>query len=161
MSTDYICMNYNNMSTDQVGERLFRGRVFQRPIVGIRLKNITDGGMTISSILENFPHICSVSVVEGVSVDVIGCIKTMKRIIELDIPDSLYFQLKEIPPHTSMLGINLTKKNSADRLSGHLRKLLRKHTDHVVVSLNDYSLIEGDLFTLIGDLKISIVFHKT
>lgn len=154
-------MRYDNVNSDQVGERLYRGRILQGTVVGIKLENISPGTMTIASILENFPHVNSVSIFEGVSITVVGDLRNMTNVTCLHVPENLFYNMECLPPHLCRFDIILTRKTPAKSVSRHLEKLIRRHSQHVVVKINDHAMIEGDLLTAISDLDISLGFHKT
>lgn len=154
-------MKYDNVNSDQVGERLYRGRILQGVVVGIKLENISPGTMTIASILENFPHVISVSIFEGVSMNVVGNLRNMTNVSCLHVPESFFYSMEYLPPHLCRFDIILSRKNLARTISRHLEKLVRRHGRHVVVKINDHTMIEDDLLTSISNLDISIGFHKT
>jgi len=162
MDTEMIWMKYDNVDTNHVAERLFRGRVFQGSIVGIKLSDVTLGTMTIADILDNFPHIRSLTVHRGVSAETLGNLKYSDNIIALQIVDSLLADLEELPPHIGVLSLTLTRHHSSKSLVKRFGRLLKKHSGHVTVKINDYNLISDDnLMTEIGDLNVSISFYKT
>lgn len=162
MNTELIWTSYENVDTNHVAERLFRGRVFQSSIIGIKLRDISSGTMTISDILENFPSIRSLVVHRGVSSETLGDLRHSRNIVSLQVTDTLLPELDGVSHHVSFLDIMMTRPHSSEKFGGMIIKLLKMHPGHVTLKIDDRAfLTDGDLYTVLGELNVSIVFYKT
>lgn len=162
MNTDLIWMTYENVDTNHVAERLFRGRVFQTSVVGIKLRDVTPGTMTIVDILENFPHVRSLTVQRGVSEETLGDLRYSRDIITLQIVSNLLSRIDGVPCNLDCLHVIMTGPVDTDYFAKNIIRLLKKHPRHLTLKIDEQTLlIGGDLYTILGDLNISITFYKT
>jgi hypothetical protein len=163
MTPDFMFLNYENVDTNTVGERLLRASVFSGNIVGISLKNISLSTMTVVDVLENFPHIMYLDVRQGVSPDVLGDMTGAANIINMKIPIDLADGLAGLPVHVHTLEITLDRPILSSRLLGVLRGLLKKREKRLILKIHrrDHLVSDIDIMSGIGDMDISLFFHKT
>lgn len=161
MNDELIWMKFEKVSTMQVAERLFRGRVFQSSIFGIKLKDISPGTMTIVDILENFPYIRSMNIDRGVNSEVLGNFNEAVNIHSLHIIDCSIPEIIRIPANLYVLDITLTRKHTAEDIFKMISKIVHKHTGHLTLRFSDHEKIEGDLFSNLGSMNVSVSFYKT
>lgn len=163
-TSDLIILNYENVDTDSIGERLYRGRVFQGHIVGVVLKNISPSTMTVVNILENFPHIIMLDIRHGVSLETLGDLKSASTIISMRIPMDIFKYVSGFPPRLSTLEILMDGPILSSFFLNIVRKNFKNRGDvHLTLKIHDRDTFvpDVDLMNGIGDMNISIYFHKT
>lgn len=163
MTPELMFLNYEKIDTNRVGERLFRGRVFQGHIVGVSLRDISPSTMTIVDILENFPQIIYLGIHHGVTLEALGDLKRATNIISMRAPLYVLSGCLRLPPRISALTISLDCPVLTSQLVRVLKKLLKNLSCHLTLGVAncEHLVPDADLLTGLGDFNVSLCLHRT